>query len=469
MMKNFLSYSICSLMILGLSACTSLMPEYERPQSPVATHFENSSIAGGTVDQVASTLVWREIFTDPRLQQVIAQALANNRDLRVVMLNIESARAEYRIQSAEALPSISATASQTNSRSGTASNAATTHNASLSVGFTSWELDLFGRIRSLKAESLENYFALQETQRSTQMSLIAEVAADWLNVMAYQQKLQFAEQVLASQEQTQRLTYARYKEGIASALDYEEVKTSVNSAKADIASYRKQLQQAKNALDLIVGAEVVTQNLPASTDRLDDIKLASIPGNLSSTVLFDHPDVLYAEHMLKSANADIGAARAAFFPTISLTATTGRSSTQLGQLFASGGTSSWSFIPSITLPIFQAGELKASLDQAKIQKNIYIAQYEKAIQTAFSDVADALTAREHISNQVEAQKDLVQSSYRTYYLTEARYKEGIDDYLSVLTAQRTWYNAQQDFITLLLEEATNRVTLYKVLGGGADS
>ncbi|OUY06869.1 efflux transporter outer membrane subunit [Acinetobacter populi] len=466
MRVHFIANSVL-IGVLGLTGCASMAPEYGRPSSPVEDNFANTSVTGIQNTQVTE-LAWREVFNDSRLQQVIALALENNRDLRVAMLNIENARAQYRITSADALPSISASASQTNSRTGSGNSASTSHNASLAVGFTSWELDLFGRIKSLKNEALENYFALQETQRSVRMSLVAEVAADWLNVLAYQQKLQFAEQVYTSQQKTLQLTYAKYKEGIASALDYEEVKTSVDSARADIASYQKQLQQAQNALDLVVGTKVAKQYLPEASTQLDSVKLANIPANLSSSVLLNHPDVLYAEHMLKSANADIGAARAAFFPTIALTASAGRSSNQLTSLL-SNGVNTWSFVPTISVPIFQAGELKASLDMSKIQKNIYIAQYEQAIQSAFANAADALTTREHIVNQVDAQQDLVRSSYRTFYLTEARYKEGIDDYLDVLTAQRTWYTAQQNLITLLLEEATNRVTLYKVLGGGADA
>lgn len=332
----------------------------------------------------------------------------------------------------------------------------------------SWELDLFGRIQSLSREALETYFATEETQRSSRMSLIAEVAGDWLTVASYQQQLQIAQQTLTSQEKTLSLTYAKYKAGISSALDYEEIKTSVDSARADIASYKKLLAQSKNALDLIVGTKVPEDLLPAQTLEIDSIQLAEIQNNLSSEVLLNHPDVLYAEHTLKAANADIGAARAAFFPTISLTATAGRSSNALDNLF-SAGAQTWSFIPTISLPIFQAGELKASLDSAKIQKNIYIAQYEKAIQSAFSDAKDALVTRQFIDEQLTAQKDLVRSSKRSFELSNALYKEGQASYLNVLTAQRTYYSAQQSLVTLLLEEQTNRVTLYKVLGGGADA
>lgn len=461
-------YSLVGLCFLGMSGCMSLDPEYTRPTSPVVPSFNNQAIVKDSSKDVAE-IQWRNIFLDPRLQNVISLSLENNRDLRMAMLNIDKARAQYRIQKADLYPSVSASVSQSASKTESSSGQSQiTRSSEFSVGFTNWELDLFGRIRSLNKESLESYFATAETQRSSRMSLVAEVASDWLTIAAYQQQLRIAESTLASQEKTLKLTYAKYKEGLSSALDYEEIKTSVDGAKADIASYKKVLAQAKNALNLVVGASVPMDLLPSNEATLQAIRLAPISGNLPSSTLQNHPDVLYVEHLLKGANADVGAARAAFFPTISLTTTAGRSSSDLGKLF-SAGANTWSFIPTISVPIFQGGELKASLDSAKIQKNIYIAQYEKAIQTAFSDVADAFAVRENIEAQLTAQKDLVRSSERSYRLSTARYKEGLDSYLSALTAQRTYYSAQQELVTLTLEEATNRVTLYKVLGGGADA
>ncbi|WP_224973533.1 efflux transporter outer membrane subunit [Acinetobacter oleivorans] len=467
MLLNY-KHGIVGLCFLGLAGCMSLDPEYTRPTSPVAPSFKNQMVVSDS-SQVIADIQWRNIFLDTRLQNVIAMSLENNRDLRIAMLNIDKARAQYRIQKADLYPSVSSSISQTASKTSSSSGQGQISRSSeISVGFTSWELDLFGRIRSLNTEALETYFATAETQRSSRMSLVAEVASDWLTIAAFQQQLRIAESTLASQEKTLKLTYAKYKEGLSSALDYEEIKTSVDSARADIANYKKSLTQAKNALDLIVGKSVPLDLLPSDDTDLQTIRLAPISGNLSSATLQNHPDILYVEHLLKGANADIGAARAAFFPTISLTTTAGRSSSDLGKLFRAG-TGTWSFIPTISVPIFQGGELKASLDSAKIQKNVYIAQYEKAIQTAFSDVVDALAVRENIEEQLDAQKDLVRSSERSYRLSTARYKEGLDSYLSALTAQRTYYSAQQELVTLVLEEATNRVTLYKVLGGGADA
>ena len=457
----------CAVVLAG---CVSMAPRYDRPDAPVPAQFPDSP-AGDAAAQAVASLDWRQVFLDPRLQQVIAQALDNNRDLRVAVLNIEKARAQYRIQRADLLPSVDAVASQTAQRSSAATSGTGSsqvgRSVSAEVGFSSWELDLFGRIRSLKNEALETWLATAQTQRSTRMSLVAEVAGDWLTVGAYQQRLALARRTLDSQRETLRLTGIKHEQGIVSGLDLAQVRTSVESARADVASYTTALAQARNALDLVAGAPVADALLPGEEGG-DAVALAPLPADLSSTVLLQRPDVLSAEHTLKAANADIGAARAAFFPTVSLTASTGRGSDQLSSLFDSG-TRTWSFVPSISIPIFQAGALKASLDAAKIQKQIEVANYEKAVQTAFGEVADALAARANIGEQLDAQRALVAASQRGYDLTDMRYRNGVSSYLEALDAQRTLYSAEQSLITLRLSEATNRITLYKVLGGGADA
>lgn len=300
------------------------------------------------------------------------------------------------------------------------------------------------------------------------MSLVAEVAADWLTVAADQQRLALAQQTLASQRQTLQLTELQHQQGIVSGLDLAQVQTSVESARADVASYTTQLATSRNALDLVVGAPVAADALPQATALESGVALAPLPAPLESRVLLQRPDVLYAEHTLKSANADIGAARAAFFPTISLTASTGRSSTALSSLFDAGNRT-WSFVPSISVPIFRAGALKAELDEARITRDVNVAEYEQAIQTAFSEVADALATRAQLDERVDAQRALVDVTQRSYSLADARYRNGVDSYLDALDSQRSLYSAQQDLITLRLTEASNRVTLYKVLGGGADA
>lgn len=525
-----------------LAGCSSMAPSYQRPESPVPDTFRDGAAAadavrgsqvaghgqrtqdrhhGGWADgMVASPQAgkgagaasrtgaasagapaddtmtampdWQQLFVDERLRQVIALALDNNRDLRVAMLNIEKARAEYRIQRASLFPAVTATGSHTAQRSssvggmsgstgaqaggtgaasgGLSGDSRTSRTASLDVGITSWELDLFGRVRSLKDQALESWLSMNETQRSTRLSLVAEVATDWLTVAAYQQRLALAQETLASQQQTLLLTQRKHALGVVSGVDLASVQGSVESARVDVANYGSELGQAINALELVVGSRVPDALLPEPGAHVDAsaVALAPLPANLSSKVLLERPDVLAAEHTLKAANANIGAARAAFFPTISLTATTGRSSDSLSSLF-DGGRGTWTFMPSISVPIFNAGSLKGSLDSAKIASAIEVANYEKAIQTAFSEVANALAVRARVQEQLDAQKAYVNTMTRAHRLAEARYRHGVQSYLEALDAQRTLYSAQQSLITLLLQEASNRVTLYKVLGGDAQA
>lgn len=454
---------VTAVCVAVLSGCVSMAPTYERPDAPVPAQFRDAAAQAGNAGPVAA-LQWQQVFLDQRLQQVIAQALDNNRDLRVALLNIEKARAQYRIQRAELMPGVDGGASQTSQR-GSGGNPQVTRSADLDVGLSSWELDLFGRIRSLKDEALENWLATSETQRSTRLSLIAEVVNDWLTVSAYQQQLLLAEQTLESQRQTLLLTERRHASGTVSGVDLASVQATVEQARADVARFRSTLAQARNALELVVGAPVADALLPGAGPQTAAVLLAPLPAGLDSQVLLERPDVLAAEHSLMAANANIGAARAAFFPSITLTGSVGRASDSLDNLF-SGGTRSWSFIPSITVPIFQGGALKASLDVSKISAHVAVAEYEKAIQTAFAEVADALAVRTHVDERLDAQQAYVTATGRSHALAEARYRSGVASYLEALEAQRALYAARQDLITLQLEEAGNRVTLYRVLGGG---
>ncbi len=473
MRASFSRLALAVACATALAGCASMAPRYARPDAPVAAQFRDASAGSADAAPVAN-LDWRKVFLDARLQQVIALALDNNRDLRVAVLDIDKARAEYRIQRADLLPSVAVSGSESAARSSAATSSTGRSTASRSyaadVGISSWELDLFGRIRSLKNEALETYLATEQTQRSTRLSLVAEVAGDWLTVAADQQLLALAQRTLDSQRKTLELTEHEHELGIVSGVDLAQVQTSVETARGDVAAYTTELATARNALELVVGAPVPDTLLPdADPDAAQDaVLLAPLPSNLGSQVLLQRPDVLAAEHTLKAANADIGAARAAFFPTISLTASTGRSSDQLSNLFE-GSNRTWSFVPSISIPIFNAGSLKASLDESKIEKQIEVATYEKAIQTAFSEVADALATRAQIDERMDAQRALVAATQRSYTLADARYRNGVDSYLDALDSQRSLYSAQQDLITLRLTEATNRVTLYKVLGGGADA
>ncbi|MFJ5428064.1 efflux transporter outer membrane subunit [Pectobacterium actinidiae] len=459
--------------VLFLTGCGTLAPDYVRPQQPVPAHVNGSARSQAAVGFDVSNIGWREVFTDSRLQQVIATALGNNRDLRVALLNIEQARAQYRIQRAALLPEVDLSASQNVGRSSASTSQSGRSDVSrvysADIGISSWELDIFGRLRSLNEEALQTYLSTEQAQRATRLSLVAEVADAWLTVGAYRSRLDLSSQTLANQQQVLRLTQFRRERGTASGLEVSQAQTSVETARGDVASTRTELAKARNALELLVGAPVSDALLPGSLAENDaGIALIAIPEALDSTALLQRPDVLQAEHTLQAANANIGAARAAFFPTISLTASTGRASTELNELFR-GGNGTWSFVPSITVPIFQGGALRAQLDVSKIQTRIEVAEYEKAIQTAFSEVADALAEREQLQERLDAQRALVVSSQRSYDLANARYRTGIVSFLEALDSQRSLYAAQQTQIDLYLVEASNRVLLFKALGGGADA
>ncbi len=457
---------------LALGGCMSMAPHYQRPDAPVPAAFTNSATSTTPADEAVAMPPWRDVFLDPRLQQVIALALQNNRDLRVAVLQVEKDRAQYRIQRAALLPGVDASGNAGRSRqSDTDSNNGQSQVGSsdnLQVGISSWELDLFGRMRSLKDEALQTWLATGENQRAVRLSLVAQVATAWLAVGADQQSLALAMQTLDSQQRTLALTGARHDQGLASGVDLAQVQATVETARVAAARLSTQVAQDRDALQLLAGAPLAPDLLPTTAGFDATVALAAVPAGLPSSVLLRRPDVLAAEHALQAANADIGAARAAFFPTVSLTASVGRSASGLSSLF-SAGSKVWSFVPSISLPIFHAGALKASLDASRIGRNIQVAQYEKAIQQAFSDVADTLAARDHLAEQLAAQRALVQASQRTYTLADARYRAGADGYLAALDAQRGLYAAQQDLISLQQQEVANRIALYKVLGGGADA
>jgi len=459
--------------LMALAGCT-LAPTYQRPAAPVPADLAaaDAAPAAGTAVDTLALPDWQQVFLDPRLRQTIALALQNNRDLRVAMLSIDKARAQYRLQRAAQLPSFDANASMTRTRTSPASNddgvSQLTTNDAVQVGLSSWQLDLFGQLRSLSQEAQQNWLSSAENQRSVRLSLIAQVAAAWLTVAADQAQLTLAQQTLDSQAQSLQLTERQHSVGSVSGLDLAQQQTSVESARVAVASAATQLAQARDALQLLVGAPLDPSLLPTEQALQDSVALAPLPAHLSSAVLLQRPDVLAAEHSLQAANADIGAARAAFFPSLSLTASTGRSSDALSTLF-SAGTRTWSFVPSITAPIFHAGALKASLDASKLGKDIAVAQYEKAIQSAFAEVADALATRDHLQAQLTAQQALVEASQRSYTLADARYRAGLDGHLAVLDAQRSLYAAQQALIALRQQDVSNRVTLYQVLGGGADA
>lgn len=441
-----------------LSGCINLAPTYERPQAAVDEQWlPGTAVPNG---QAAADIRWQQFFTDPRLAHLQALALTNNRDLRVATLNIEKAQAQYRIQRAAGLPAIDASVSGSHSRT----SDTTSHDYSAQLGLSSYELDVFGRVQNLKDEALEAYLSLAETRRSTQISLVAEVGIAWLTLAADNERLALARQTLVSQQATYDLTQRSHALGGAAGLAVSEAQTTVEAAKVDVGVYASQVLQDQNALRLLVGSAIPAQYLPG--DSLQSVAmLVQMPGELPSTLLQRRPDVLAAEHTLKSANIDIGAARAAFFPSITLTAGAGSASSSLSSLF-SGGSGAWNFAPSISLPIFDAGSHRAALDSAKVARDIEVQTYQKTLEIAFSEVADALAVRRTLDQRLAAQLALTKASRTSYELSQALYQGGSQSYLEALVTQRSLYSAEQDLITLRLAEQSNRVTLYKVLGGG---
>nr|WP_315208918.1 AdeC/AdeK/OprM family multidrug efflux complex outer membrane factor [uncultured Albidiferax sp.] len=447
-----------------LAGCSSMAPTYERPAAPVPAVFPTASASG----QAAADIDWRDFFADAKLRSLIDLALANNRDLRVAVLNIAQARAQYRVQDAATWPTLNATGSSSASRtpaslSGTG-QAVVGHQYSASIGTSAYELDLFGRVRSLNAQALESYLATAEARRSTQISLVAEVASAYLTWSADLDRLALARQTLQSQSNTYGLTQRRFELGTDSALTLRQQQTSVESARVDVASYTAQVALDQNALALLLGTAVPADLAPTGlATRVS--ALPDLPAGLPSDLLQRRPDILQAEHSLQAASYNIGAARAAFYPRISLTASAGSSSNDLAGLFKAG-VGAWSFVPQITLPLFDGGANQANLDIATVTRDINVAQYEKAIQTAFREVADALAQRSNLGDQLSAQQALVDATADSFQLSNARYQRGVDSYLDVMVTQRSLYTAQQGLIGTQLSRLANEVTLYKVLGGG---
>jgi multidrug efflux system outer membrane protein len=456
---------------MTLSACT-LEPKYSRPDAPVAMP-EHDLVSGIP----AEDLGWRAFFRDSQLQQLIVLALANNRDLRVAALNVEAAQARYRIQRADLFPMITASTTEQAERLPASVLAASlqtgiapakgeivSRSYTAGIGVTSFELDLFGRIRSLEHASLQQYFSFEETRRSAQIALVAEVANAYLAVLADQTLLVITRQTLQNQSDSHELTRKMYERGTATELALRQAESAVDTARANVAQYSRALAQDRDALQLLLGAPVPDGiDFSAGLDRPDVV--SAVEEAIPSDVLVKRPDVLAAEHLLKAANADIGAARAAFFPAIELTGTLGSASTELSDLFKNDSLA-WTFAPQISVPLFAGGANEANLEAVKVGRRTAVAQYEKAIQIAFREVADALAARGYLDDQLAAQQALVSASQDAYHLAQMRFRGGVDNYLSELDAQRSLYDAQQQLQIVRLQRFENLVTLYKALGGG---
>jgi len=459
---------VVSAALLALLGGCALAPQYTQPTLPVANTLPGvvGQASGGVkgLPEVGAEIGWRDFFVDSQLQAIIKTALVNNRDLRVSALNVASYQAQYRIQRSELFPSISGSGSGTKQRTYSGGNHVTLEYYNATVGVSSYELDFFGRVRSLKDQALENYLALEETHRSAQISLVSEVAGAYLTWLADKELLAITEDTMRTEEESYQLILQRSEEGMATQLDLAQARTSLESARANSAMYQRQVAQDVNSLMLLTGSP-----LPALDESKHGLTAqvapSRAPAHLSSAVLLQRPDIQAAEHTLKGANAKIGAARAAFFPSISLTASAGKMSGDLSDLFDSGS-GAWLFTPSISLPIFTAGRLRAELDLAKISKDISVANYELAIQSAFREVADALVAGETYDRQLVAQKANLAANEKYYTLAKERYEQGLDNFLTLLDAQRSLYTARQNFLSLQLAQMLNRINLYKVLGGG---
>ena len=450
-----------------LSACT-LAPTYEQPAAPVAAAYEGVDTAPANAVP-ATEIGWKDFFPDPELRDLIGRALLNNRDLRIATLNVEAARAQYRIQRSDLVPSIEAQGSAANqltpatlSRTG---NEELTRVYTAGVGMPAYELDFFGRVRSLRNAALEDFFSVTENRNAAQLSLVSEVANAWLTLIADRELLRLAEETRTSQRQSYDLTKLRFDQGVSGEIELRRSESLWREAEVDIAQQTRRVAVDRNALALLVGEPLPPETGSSAQALESQTHGKELPAGLPADLLVRRPDVRAAEHALRAANADIGAARAAFFPSIQLTGFYGNASDDLSSLFQSGNTS-WNFIPQIRIPIFSGGANKAGLDLANVRKSIEIARYEQSIQVAFREVADALVFRSTLEDQLKAQEALTRASESSYKLADMRYRGGVDSYLGSLIAQRDMYDAQRALIVTRLAGAVNLVQLYQALGGG---
>ncbi len=455
--------TLVALSAAALLAGCSFIPAYERPAAPVPAAY-----ASGTAQESAAPAAWQEYFAEPRLRQLIEVALTNNRDLRIAVLNIEQARATFQIRRADLYPTVGVAANA--SRAPAAGTGDLTNSFSVGVAISAWEIDFFGRIASLKEQALAQYLATEEGRNAAQVSLVAAVANGWLNLLADEELLELSRQTLASREESVRLTKLRLDSGVASELDYRQAQSLTQAARATLAQQQRQRALDENALALLLG-QALPDSIRASlagSKLADAPAMATLPAGLPSELLIRRPDIRQAEQQLIGANANIGAARAAFFPRIALTTQAGTASGELSGLFKSG---SWGFTiaPSLLLPIFDAGRNQANLDSAQAGRAIAVAQYEKAIQTAFREVSDALAGQATLEDQAQAQRLQAEAETVRLQLADLRYRNGVASYLDLLDAQRSLFAIQQAVVQVRLAQLQNQVSLYRALGGGVSA
>lgn len=469
------------LIALSLGAC-SLAPVYERPQAPVAAAWKvdgagspraaADAAPGAAADaapSAAADIGWRDFYAEPALRRLIDRALEHNRDLRIAILNIEAARAQYGIRRADELPTLGAGASA--SRQRVPADLSPTGRSTISdryqvdIGVTGFELDFFGRVRSLSEAALAEYLATEEAARAARIGLVAQVAGGWLAERAAAEQIALLERTIEARQRSYELIRLRHGAGVASELELRQAEGLLEGARAELAEARRARLQARNGLELLVGAPLADEDLADGVSLAQARLQAAPPAGLPSALLERRPDVLAAEQRLRGANASIGAARAAFFPRIALTGALGTASRELSGLFG-GGSGIWSFVPQISLPLFDAGRIQSNLDLAEARRNIAVADYERTIQRAFREVADALAARSTIGERLRALQAQVDAAARTLELSELRYRNGVDSQLQWLEAQRSLLLAEQGLLAARAAELANRVELYKTLGGG---
>ncbi|MCW5662137.1 MAG: AdeC/AdeK/OprM family multidrug efflux complex outer membrane factor [Burkholderiaceae bacterium] len=467
-MKRLFTFTLPLLVAAVLAACANLAPEVQRPAAPVPAAWPSGpSYAATGAAGSAADLAWQDFFVDARLRELVAQALTHNRDLRVAALQIDRARALYQIQRADRYPTVDAAAGFSAQRVpaglSPTGERTTSRQYEAGIGFSLYEIDLFGRVRNLNEQALQAYFSTAEARRSVHISLISEVANAYLTLAADRERLRLAQSTFDTQHSAYTLIRRRFELGAASQLDLRRAQTTVDAARADVARFTSRVAQDENALALLLGTPLRAEWLP---DGLAPVaSLADVPVGVPSEVLQRRPDIRQAEHRLQAAHANIGAARAAFFPSVTLTAAGGVASSTLSDLFR-GGAGAWSFVPQVVLPIFDGGRNRATLQAAEVERDITLAEYERAVQGAFREVADALAARGMLGEQLGAQQSLVDAAADSHRLSDIRFRQGAESYLAVLDAQRSMYAAQQDLISVRLSRLVNQVTLYKVLGGG---
>ena len=460
--------TICIAAAAGslMQAC-SFIPEFRQPAMPVPAQWHSGAVYSDTGDNALQQIGWKDFFIDPALQELVDIALQNNRDLRTAALQVESYQALYRIQRADLFPTLDVTGSGSRQRLpadlSPAGRSTISSNYNIGLGTTAWELDFFGRIRSLQEQALNQYLASDEARRSVQISLVTSVAIGWLSYCSDLEQLQLTNSTLRSYIESYELMQMRANAGTASDLDVAQAKSTVDSARSIQAQYMRLIAMDRNALEELLGTAIPEDILKQRS--MEGSLLKDIPVGLPADLLVRRPDIRQAEYQLRAANANIGAARAAFFPRISLTTSAGTASDELSGLF-DAGSGAWSFMPQISVPIFTAGRLSANLDYAELQKDINVAFYEKTIQTAFREVSDGLAQRKTYALQLLAEQDLVDTNQHYLNLANERYDSGVDNYLTVLDAQRVLFSARQQQILTRLNKLSTEITLFKALGGG---